>query len=47
LVERLTFEVQRTRENEVHEREKLILRFEKEALKSQKRLTGKNDNKTA
>ena len=29
LCERLAFEIQRTRENEAHEREKLILRLEK------------------
>lgn len=31
IVERLAFEIQRTRENEAHEREKLVLRLEKQA----------------
>lgn len=30
LNERLAFEIQRTRENEAHEREKLVLRLEKQ-----------------
>lgn len=30
VVERLAFEIQRTRENEAHEREKLVLRLEKQ-----------------
>ena len=31
-LERLTFEVQRSRENEAHEREKLLLRLENRSL---------------
>ena len=36
LNERLVFEIQRTRENEAHEREKLILRLEKRETKEKK-----------
>jgi hypothetical protein len=32
MIERLAFEMQRTRENEAHEREKLLLRIENKAL---------------
>ncbi|MCY7374893.1 MAG: hypothetical protein LH472_02835 [Pyrinomonadaceae bacterium] len=35
--ERLAFEIQRTRENEAHEREKLVLRSEKESPKPEKK----------
>jgi hypothetical protein len=31
LVERLAFEIQRTRENEAHEREKMMLRLERDS----------------
>ena len=33
LVERLAFEIQRIKENEAHEREKLLLRLENRSLK--------------
>lgn len=41
LCERLAFEIQRTRENEAHEREKLLLRLEKGEPKSEKLLPQK------
>ncbi len=37
-VEVLTFEVQRTRETDAHEREKLALRLENEMLRFERRL---------
>lgn len=45
LVERLAFEIQRTRENEAHEREKLMLRLEKQPLEKQKRLPRSKNKK--
>jgi archaellum component FlaC len=38
VVERLAFEIQRTRENEAHEREKLILRLENKPDETKKKL---------
>ncbi len=43
LNERLAFEIQRTRENEAHEREKLVLRLEKQP--SEKRLSSNKKEK--
>ncbi len=43
LNERLAFEIQRTRENEAHEREKLALRLEKQT--SNKSLSSKKKEK--
>lgn len=43
LNERLAFEIQRTRENEAHEREKLVLRLEKQPV--EKRLSSKKKEK--
>jgi predicted nucleic acid-binding Zn-ribbon protein len=40
-VERLAYEVRRDRENEAHEREKLVLRLENELLKFERRIPGK------
>lgn len=37
-VQRLAYELQRSRENEAHEREKLTLRLENEMLKFERRL---------
>lgn len=37
-VDRLTFEVQRTREHDTHEREKLVLVVQNELLKFERRL---------
>jgi hypothetical protein len=37
-LELLTFEVQRTRDNDAHEREKLALRLENELLRFERRL---------
>ncbi len=46
MVERLAFEIQRTRENESHEREKLVLRFlEKDLQSPKKKLSGKKGKK--
>ena len=45
IVERIAFEVQRTRENEAHEREKLILRLENQFLKTEKKLPAKKTKK--
>ncbi len=42
-VERLAYEVRRNRENEAHEREKLVLRLENELLKFEHRIPGKID----
>ncbi|MGD9564079.1 MAG: hypothetical protein AB7F88_15290 [Pyrinomonadaceae bacterium] len=41
LVERLAFEVQRLRENEAHEREKLLLRFDAKPKQIRKQLPKK------
>ncbi|MGH9946124.1 MAG: hypothetical protein ACRD6X_02885 [Pyrinomonadaceae bacterium] len=41
LVERLAFEIQRVRENEAHEREKLLLRLELESDSEKKQLQKK------
>lgn len=38
VVERLTFEIQRTRENKTHEREKLVLRLEKKSRETKKKI---------
>ena len=43
IVERLAFEIQRTRENEAHEREKLVPRLEKQTSKTS--LTSKKKEK--
>lgn len=45
LNERLVFEIQRTRENETHEREKLILRLEKNKPTEKKKLPPKKGKK--
>ena len=42
-VELLAYEVRRDRENEAHEREKLVLRLQNELLKFERRLPGKVD----
>lgn len=42
LVERLAFEVQRVRENEAHEREKLLLRLELQTKPPKRQLRKKN-----
>jgi predicted nucleic acid-binding Zn-ribbon protein len=42
-VERLAYEMRRDRENEAHEREKLVLRLENELLKFERRISGKVD----
>ena len=44
-IQRLAYEIQRTRENDQHEREKLALRLENELLKFERRLPpGKPEN---
>lgn len=46
VVQRLAYELQRTRENEAHEREKLLLRWENEMLRAGKQLPrGQSDEK--
>lgn len=45
VVERLAFEIQRTRENEAHEREKLVLRLEKKPEETKKKLPRKKSKK--
>lgn len=44
-LERLAYEVQKTRENDRHEREKLALRLENELLKFERRLPAAKEDK--
>ena len=44
-VERLAFEIQRTRENEAHEREKLVLRLDKKPEETKKKLSRSKSKK--
>lgn len=43
VVERLAYEVRRTRDNEAHEREKMRLRLENDLLKFERRIPGKHE----
>ncbi len=45
LSERLAFEIQRTRENEAHEREKLLLQLGTDSTKEKKKLLRKKGKK--